>query len=154
MITGKRGNTITLEGNRIMWRNFSGEKSQFHTRSFSVEIAPEDIDDLVAEGWPITVLEPRQNGDPVRGAMFVTLYYNDYPPMVVVVGPDKKTKYDEKRVGDLDQLAFEKVSMRVSLGKPGRTGKRTVYLQSLWATLRRDDFEAQFDNIPWSDMGE
>ena len=153
MITAKRGNTLTLEGNRIMWKNFSGAKSQYHTRSFSVEIDPDDINALVEEGWPISVLEPRNENDPIRGAMFVTLYYNEFPPTVVVVGNVKK-KYDERHVGDLDSLLLDNVNMRVSLGKPGRTGKRTVYLQTLWAELRKDDFEAQFEDIPWSEFEE
>lgn len=137
----------TFEGNRILWKNFSGRASKFpDSRSFILELKPEEVDKLVANGWPVEWWEPRKPDEPPTPVIRVDLKFNDIPMMIVKMDSINKTRMTKETVGDLDGLFIINADTKCNLGNTGK-----VYLNELWVTIQDNPLEAKYASIPWSE---
>lgn len=150
----KRMPPITLEGVRIIFRNFSGEEGRFNAkgdRNFNVLIDDELAESMIADGWNIKYLKPREEEDKPQARLEVAVEYRKgRPPRVMMITSRGKTLLDESMVNVLDYAEIENVDMiiRPSVWEVnGRSGVK-AYLQSIYVTIVEDDLEKKYLDVP------
>lgn len=145
-------NAILLPGN---FKNFSGKESRFNAegnRNFCVVINPEDVDRLMADGWNIKTLRPREEGGDPTYYMQVKVNFGGYnPPNIFLIDGGHKTKLTEGEIDMLDWVEMEHVDLTIRpynwevRGSSGVKG----YLKTMYVTIARDEFADKY-----SDMNE
>ena len=58
--------TFLVEGAKLIFRNFSGKKSTYNAtgkREFAVVLPEDYAERMLADGWNVKILEPRDEGD-------------------------------------------------------------------------------------------
>ena len=102
----KNLNDLSIEGARIIFRNFSGRESRYNRagdRNFCVFIDdPDTAQKLAKDGWNIRVMAPREEGDEPRHYLQVSVKFNNYPPKIILVTRRSQTPLDEESVNTLD----------------------------------------------------
>lgn len=150
-----------VENARIVYKNFSGKKTEFNdegNRNFGVLISDEDAKRLKDDGWNVKYMKPREDDpDQYRQPWLpVKVKFGDYPPIVYIVLPNKgnprKIKLDESTIGQLDWSYVESCDMQIRpYNYPARQGRPAgvaAYLKCLYATIRQDDLEMKYGSIP------
>ena len=148
-----RNNNVTIENARIIFRNFSGKEDRYNRagdRNFCVVLTEEVADDLVKDGWNVSWLEPREEGDDRQAFLKVTVKFGKNPPRIMVVTERGKKSLDEDGVNLLDWAEINNVDLII---RPydwdinGKTG-RTAYLNSIYVTIEEDPLEAKYFEVP------
>ena len=156
-----------IEGCRITYRNFAGEKSQYNTtgaRHFSILLDPDLAEQLSSEGFNVKYPQPRPDIDPAEDRRLPTLEVtvskdNDYIHQSVklyLVDGDHVTKIqndDFKSVARLDQLRYSSVDVVLSPyewvmfeGTPNERRGVKAYLTTAYFNLANDT-----DDDPFAD---
>ena len=147
-------NNITIEGARILFRDFSGEKNRYNNdRTFTVVIEPELAVKLEADGWPVRYLEPRNEEEERTAILRVKVSFGKVPPQIVIISGGVKKHLDETNVNILDWAYIDNVDVQIrpyNYDINGKTGVKP-YLKSLWVTLRDDSLESKYRDIPYAD---
>lgn len=148
-------NNITLEGVRIMFRNFSGLPSQFNAagnRNFCVVLEdPELVHRLESDGWNIRWLKPLDPDDEPKAYLQVKVSFpregsKARPPKIVMVTSRGNTILDEETVSLLDTAEIANVDMIIrpyNWEMQGRTGVK-AYLNSIYVTIVEDELEKKY----------
>lgn len=144
-----RRSNITIEGARIIFRNFKGEASQYNRkgdRNFCVVLDPETADALAADGWNVKVKEPREEGDDPLIYLKVKVAFGNFPPVIKQVTSAGAVQLDEDTVMVLDTAAIENVDMIVSPYEWEVNGKTGVsaYLKKMYVTIHEDDLDKKY----------
>jgi hypothetical protein len=152
---------IKLEGIRLLWPNFAGEKRQFNEngeRNFGIELDEESADYYAGLGWPV---KEREKADE-EGAMH-KLYHlpvkvnmeGKRPPSLFLISrtfddQPRRTKLDEDTVEILDSLRFSDVDVILSPYNWKYNGREGVaaYLKTGFFVLLQDDLERKYAHIP------
>ena len=150
-----RRNNVTIEGARIIFRNFRGEASQFNRagdRNFCVVLDRETADMLTADGWNVKVKPPREEGDDELIYMKVKVAFGNYPPVIKMVTSKGATPLNEDTVMMLDTAAIENVDLIISPYEYEVNKKHGVaaYLKKMYVTIQEDDLDkkyARFDDV-------
>lgn len=145
--------TITIEGARIAFRNFSGKEGKYNPagkRNFCVLLDTELATKLERDGWNIRWLSPRDEGDSPQGYLQVSVAYGNFPPKIVLVSSNGKTVLGEDEVGLLDWAEIESVDLVIRPYNWEVNSKSGVkaYLKSLWVTIVEDEFEKKYRDVP------
>ena len=145
-------NNISIEGAKIIFRNFSGEPGKFNAkgvRSFCVLLDADLADQLSADGWNVKVLRPIDSDDEPQPYLQVSVKYDVKPPRVVVITSKKKTLLDEDTVGSLDWAEIQNVDLIITPYEWEVNGKHGVkaYLKSLYVTIVEDEFEEKYRDL-------
>jgi hypothetical protein len=144
---------VVLEGRRILFRNFSGEEGRFNAkgqRNFNVLLEDEEAELMLKDGWNVKYLQPREKGDAPQPRLEVSLNFGRNPPRIVLITSRGKTALDESMVPLLDWAEIIEVDMII---RPyqwevnGRTGVK-AYLKSLYVTIREDELEKKYYDVP------
>ena len=89
---------ITIENAKTCSKNFSGEVTMYNAggnRKFSV-ILDEDLAlELIDDGWSIKAKPGKEDGDPMRYYLDVTVKYGKFPPVIKLVTSKGITTLDE-----------------------------------------------------------
>ena len=148
-----KGN-ITLEGARVLFRDFSGEKNRYNNdRTFCVALDEGLANRLAADGWPVRWLEARNEDEGRTPILSVKVYFGKVPPQVVMISGGTKKELDESNISILDWAVFENVDLKIrpfNYDVNGKTGVK-AYLKSMWVTIAEDDLAAKYKNIPYAD---
>lgn len=141
---------LQIDDARIIYRNFSGEASQFNRagdRNFSILIDTEEAKDaLVNEGWNVKIKPAREEGDMPFMHLPVKVKFNDRGPAVYLKSGGNMRKLDESTVGLLDNVDILSVDLDIrpyDWDVNGKSG-RTAYLQSICVTQNIDRFTQRF----------
>lgn len=157
-------NQITIEGAKIIFRNFAGAATKFNAagnRNFSV-ILPKDIaNELAEDGWNIRYLKPRdeEEAEDPTPYLQVGVRFTSYPPKVWLVSGNKKTLLDEDTIASLDYAEIEKVDLiiRPYQWEVGAKSGIKAYLKKMFVTVVQDDLEIKYkdlgsdDDVPWEE---
>lgn len=150
-------NNITIEGARIIFRDFSGEKNKYNNdRTFSVVLEDSLAERLIEDGWPVRWLEPRNEEETRTPILNVKVYFGKVPPQIVMISNSVKKELDENTVNILDWANIENVDVKIrpfNYEFNGRTGVK-AYLKSLWVTIQEDELEAKYKDIPYANEKE
>jgi len=144
-----------IDDARITFRNFEGAAGQFNAagqRNFHI-VLPEDVaQDLIDDGFNVKVRPPREEGD----TPFIHLKVNvkmdsRIPPKLFIVTSKGRRQLDESMLQQLDWVDFAKVDLIFSRYKrdwpDGRTTV-TAYLQTFFGTIREDELERRYSDVP------
>lgn len=135
---------VVLEGNRIMFKNFSGAPSQYNAqgvRSFCVVLTPEQADYLHSVGWNVRQLAPRDDHEDPTPYIQVAVRFDVRPPHVYTIVDGVKNELNEDTIGMLDHAYIQNVDMVISPSyweMGGRVGVK-AYLKVMYATLENPD---------------
>lgn len=153
----RQNNLLILEDTRLILRNFEGRASEFNekgSRNFGVLLTPEQAEAAEADGWRVRWLKPRdpednpnpwikcnvawvtRAGDPVKT-----------PPRIVMITGKGKSAIDARTAKILDWADIEKVDITM---RPytNREGLANGYVKTLYVTVREDEFERKYYDIP------
>lgn len=153
--------TFTVEGARMIYRNFSGKKTEFNdegNRNFGLLISDEDAEKLLADGWNVKYKKPKEDDpDQYRQPWLpVKVKFGEYPPSVYIIQPNdgnpRKIRLAEENIGQLDWSYIESCDVQVRPynypARPGRPAGVTAYLKSLYVFIKPDPFEQKYGSIP------
>lgn len=140
---------ITFEDAKIVFRNFSGKEGRFNRagdRNFALLLEAADAEAMLADGWNVKYLKPREEGDDPRPYIQVTIGFKGRPPRIVMITSRGQTNLDEESVDILDWANIAKTDLII---RPyewevnGNTGVK-AYLKSIFLTIDEDELEAKY----------
>lgn len=142
---------VTIEGARILFRNFRGEEKTYNAkgrRNFCVILDPELASQLSEDGWNVKTLKPREEGDEPQPYLQVKVVYGARPPKIVLLSSAGKTDISEDTVDMLDWAEIENVDLVIrpyEYDVNGRTGI-SAYLKSMFVTIAEDYLEQKYSD--------
>lgn len=146
---------VLIEDARIVFRNFSGAEGRFNAkgkRNFNVLLDDETAEAMLADGWNIKYLQPREEGDVPQARVEVEVGWREgsAPPRVVMITSKGKSMLTEDTVQVLDWAEIEHVDMIIrpyEWDVNGRTGVK-AYLKSIYVTIVEDALELKYLDVP------
>ena len=142
---------LTLEGARILFRNFRGEASTYNAkgrRNFCVILDPEIAEQLSKDGWNVKTLKPRDDEDEPQPYMQVKVMYGARPPKIVLLSSAGRTEITEETVDMLDWAEIDNVDLVIrpyEYDVNGRSGI-SAYLKSMFVTIAEDYLEQKYSD--------
>lgn len=140
---------LVFEDAEIIFKNFAGKEGQYNRpgdRNFNLVLDPELAAEMVADGWNIKALQPRDEGDEPRDIVEVAVSYKIRPPTVILIAGDSRTRLDEEHIELLDWADIKNVDL-VIRGYPwdvnGKQGIK-AYLKSIYVTIHTDPLEQKY----------
>ena len=141
---------LVLENVRIIFRNFSGEEGKYNRagdRNFCALISSSEVaQELLADGWNVKILAPRDPEDEPSYYIPVSVSYKNYPPKLYLVTKRTKTLLTEDTVGTLDFAELVNCDLEIrpySWEVNGKTGVK-AYLKSGYFTIEEDVFASKY----------
>lgn len=150
---------LNIEGARIIFRNFAGAASEFNKagdRNISIMLEEEHAIPLTAIGWNIKQLSSRDEAEPQRYHLPVTISYKLFPPEVWLVTSSRKTLLTEDTVGILDSAEIVDADVVIRPYNWEVNGKSGVkaYLKTAYITIREDRFASKYSSVPSNVSGD
>lgn len=152
----KRLDNVIIENARLMFRNFSGKEGRFNPegqRNFCVALPSDLASRMMADGWNIKFLNPRDEGEEPQAYVQCKVRYDNFPPKVVLVTSHGKSVLDAETINTLDYAEIANADLVITpyqweMPGTGKTGV-TAYLKNLYVTIAEDPFEAKYyGNLP------
>lgn len=161
---GSPPSTIVLDNVRLLFRNFSGMPGPFNDegeRNFCVALPDDVAKSMEEDGFNVRWLTPREEGDPSQAILKIRVKYEKRdgtptrPPLVVMISqkPDgslAKTTLSKEMLPILDWAEIINVDLSFNpftYSAAGRSGL-SAYLKSIFVTIRVDELEARYMDVP------
>lgn len=150
----RRMRPVIIEDVRLLFRNFSGAEGKFNPegrRTFNIILDDKTAEAMVADGWNVKYLQPREEGDEPQATLQVRVNYKGpRPPKIVLVTSRGKTQLTEDTVNLLDWAEILKADLNIrpyEWAVGDKTGI-TAYVNSLFVTIREDALEMKYADLP------
>jgi len=147
-------NTVLMEGVRLIFRNFRGEEDRYSkegTRTFGVIIDDDTAEKMLADGWPVKYLKPREDveGETETPWLPVAVRYDVFPPNIFVVTSKKRRRLKESQLETLDWAQIINVDLIVRPHFWDVNGKSGIkaYVKTLAVTIEEDYLEQKYGLI-------
>lgn len=150
---------VVMESMRIIFRNFEGKEGQYNRegdRNFGVILPPDIAEAMLADGWNVKYLKPREEDEDGEETPWLSVSVNfdkGRPPTILLITSRGKTKLDEDTVDQLDWVdiaADDQGNPKVDLivrpymwDVSGRQGIK-AYLQSMYVTIEEDELQRKY----------
>lgn len=142
---------VTIEGARILFRNFRGEEKKYNPkgrRNFCVILDYELADKLKADGWNVKTLNPKEDDDEPQPYLQVKVQYGARPPKIVMLTGSGRVTVDEDTVDMLDWAEIENVDLIIRPYQYDVNGKQGIsaYLSKMFVTITEDYLEQKYSD--------
>lgn len=138
---------------RILWRNFTGRKTNYKPegyRVFHLVVPPEDVAPMRQDGWNVKTKDPRPeypDDEPLNTLEVVVGYNGRTPPRVIILNPDgTQTPLGENEVGILDTARILKCDLSITgshwQNDNGEGFK--AYLKAIYVEIEQDRLEQKY----------
>lgn len=144
---------LKIEGAHILYKNFAGNRDQYHPgrRSFSVELDKDDAAALENDGWNVRHRPSKSDPDDILHTIPVEVRFDVFPPKIVMIGETSKrvTYLDETTVGQLDTAAIKNIDLMIRPREWSAVGKTGVkaYLKTAYITIEEDDLDLKYADL-------
>lgn len=144
---------ITIEGARLVFRNFSGAEGKYNRagdRNFTVFLDTDDAEQMAKDGWNVKHLQPRDDQDEPQAILSVAVSYKGRPPKIMMVTSKGKTPVGEDMVDILDWAEIKTADLIINPYEwevNGKTGIK-AYLKSLYIVLEEDELDRKYIDVP------
>lgn len=144
---------LSIENAKIGFRNFAGEPGRYNKdckRSFCVFLQEDLAKDLIEDGWNVKYLTAKDEDESPSPYLQVRIQFGNFPPKIVLITSNGKTKMDEEDIGNLDWAEIENIDLIIrpyNWEVKGESGV-SAYLKTMYVTLVEDDFEHKYKHIP------
>lgn len=146
-------NVVVMENVRLIFRNFEGKEGQFNRegdRNFGV-VLPDDVAEaMLADGWNVKYLDPRDEDDAPTPWLPVKVGYGKgRPPKIMSITERGTTALNERTVAELDWADIQNVDLIVrpyNYDVQGRTGI-SAYVQTMYVTIEEDVLERKYSEM-------
>ena len=148
----RNDNNLTMEGVRIVFRNFAGKEGMYNRegdRNFAVLLDDDVAQAMAADGWNVKYLKPREEGDDAQAYIQVSVNFKGRPPRIVIVTSRNRTTLGEDEIETLDWVDIDNVDLIVrpyEWAVNGKTGIK-AYLQSIYVTINEDPLELKYGDL-------
>lgn len=151
--------TLLQENAEIVFRNFAGREGMYNAegdRNFCLILDAKTAEEMVADGWNVKFLKPREEGEDPTPYIQVSLKYRGRngakvkPPRTVLITSRGRTDLTEDEVELLDLIDIANVDLIVrpyQWAVNGKTGTK-AYLKSLFITMQEDALEMKYADVP------
>lgn len=146
-----REDEITIEDAKVVWPNVSGEERTFNRegdRNFCILLEPAMAELMESKGWNVKYLRAREEGEPPRPYIKITVKFGDYPPRIVFLTMGGRNAVDEELAGEVDRLEIEQWDVTI---RPydwevnGNTGRK-AYLKTMYVKILEDPLDVKYAN--------
>lgn len=154
----------TIEGARIVFRNFAGREGQYNRegdRNFAVLIDEPKLEkELKREGWNVKYLTPRDKTEKEQPYLQVSVNFKGRPPKVVLLanrgGRQVRTDLGEDEVEILDWIEIANVDMILNPYEWSVSGKSGIkaYLKSMFVTMDEDELDQKYNTVPYANEAD
>lgn len=143
--------TFKIEDADVIFRNFAGTASTFNAagdRNFSVKLDNDIAQQMLADGWNVKYLNPREEDDEPQAYIQVKIGYAAKPPRVVMITArsNRRTELSEEMIETLDYADFVNVDLIARAYHWDVNGKQGIkaYLQTMFVTVDEDELEQKY----------
>ncbi len=147
----RRTQEVTMEGISLAIRNFSGSEKPFNPkgkRNFLAMLDEETAQAMIADGWNVKYLPPREGEDePPRPFLKVNVNYDNEPiPKVILVTSRGQNPLDADTIGMLDGAVITNADLLVTPFHYEMNGKTGVsaYLKKGYFTIEEDALDLKY----------
>lgn len=135
---------VTIEGARLIFRNFTGAEGRYNDpgdRNFAIVLDVKQAEQMQADGWNVKFPNPREDEEETRDPYLqIAVRYNFRPPLVVMITSTGRTNLTEDTVGTLDWADIVNADLIIapSHWTVGDKSGIKAYLRSLYVTVNED----------------
>lgn len=145
--------TLLMENAEIRFRNFAGLEGPYNRagdRNFCLMLDPATAAQMARDGWNIKKLKQREEGDPERPYVQVSVGFKNRPPMIVMITSKGRTTLTEEELALLDWVDIAKVDIiiRPYNWTVGVNSGVKAYLKSLYVTIDEDYLALKYADVP------
>ena len=136
---------ITIWDAKLYFKNFSGEPGRFNNagdRNFGVFIGSELAEELTEDGWNVKYTKSNDEGER-RAYLKVKVNFKGNPKIYLVTN-GKTVRLDQDTVGELDELFFEKIDLKIRHVYLRNYDVWTQYLDKAYFTVLQDDLDRAY----------
>lgn len=154
---GRDDGTLIMEDARIVFRNFAGAEGMYNRegdRNFCVLLDEDTAQDMIADGWNVKRLKPRDGNDVGTAYIQVSVGFKGRPPVMAMITSRGRTMLGEEECILLDWADMEKVDLIVRpyhWNVNGRTGIK-AYLKSIFVVIHEDYLELKYADVPMAEI--
>lgn len=141
--------SVLIEGAKLVFRNFAGLAKDFNSegdRNFSVILDPKRAEQMLAAGWRVKQLKPRDDDELGDYHLKVKLNYRTgRPPRAVQITSNNRVELGMEEVSMLDVADIKNVDLIINgYWSDMAGGGYTGYLKSIWVTINEDELDLKY----------
>lgn len=153
----RQDGSVTIQNAQIRFRNFKGRETDYNregSRNFIVLLDDDIAAQLVADGWNVKTLKPRELDDgeiqPGTPYIQVEVGFAARPPQIVMITSRNRTNLTEQECEMLDWVEIENVdlSFRPYHWNVGNKTGIKAYLKAIYVTIYEDELAQKYADIP------
>jgi len=145
--------SLIIEDAQLVFRNFAGKEGKYNAegdRNFCVLLDEGAAEDMLRDGWNIKALRSREEGDPEKPYVQVSVGFKFRPPKLVMITSKGRTHLTESELELFDFVDIKKVDLIIrpyTWAVGGKSGVK-AYLQSMFLTVEEDFLELKYADVP------